>query len=227
MCALSAAEKLLRVENKGLLMDGLRRCKCCEEIRPVDHFARNHHRPNARRAVCNECLAEAARVSRAHGRTPHGEKIVEQSALRKQGKSRCRGSCGAVKPLCDFYTSVSRYVSPRCKDCLSAEGRIDSPRARVVRENLRLAPLGQKLCSACRVAKPLEDLVRSNGYCAECATAREVDRRRRMSPEQRRARYDAATRSRRARNLLLGIRQLLLFAAENSIIEQNNHEKEK
>ncbi|MFF5173553.1 endonuclease VII domain-containing protein [Micromonospora sp. NPDC000089] len=104
--------------------DGRRRCRDCDEWKPLDEFCMNSRRPDGRGSYCKTCFNLRSKASYAKRlRTKHGREVRELPAV-PNGHRRCP-ACGETKALDDFPRNRSgrggygRY----CKPCHNEKGK--------------------------------------------------------------------------------------------------------
>ncbi|MGV9806026.1 endonuclease domain-containing protein [Micromonospora chersina] len=109
--------------------DGFRRCRDCDEWKPLDEFCTNSRRPDGRGSYCKPCFNRRSKASYAKRlREKHGREVRELPAV-PDGHRRCP-TCGETKGLDDFPRNRSgrggygRY----CKPCHNEKGKETSLR---------------------------------------------------------------------------------------------------
>lgn len=103
--------------------DGLRRCRDCNEWKPLDQFHVNTRRPSGRGSYCQPCYNKrsiasyAKRVKERYGREVRPTRDVPAD-------HRYCPDCGAIKPLADFPRNKRGRggFGAYCKPCHNTRG---------------------------------------------------------------------------------------------------------
>ncbi|MFG2109439.1 endonuclease VII domain-containing protein [Micromonospora chersina] len=104
--------------------DGFRRCRDCDEWKPLDEFCTNRRRPDGRGSYCKPCFNLRSKASYAKRlKEKHGREVRELPAV-PDGHRRCP-TRGETKELDNFPRNRSgrggygRY----CKPCHNEKGK--------------------------------------------------------------------------------------------------------
>ena len=98
--------------------DGLKWCRQCEKVRPMEDFPRHAGLPDGRQTYCRDCFAERYRRKRA------ALGAVSRPVEIPEGFKFCRG-CAQVKPLDEFGGRLhgTKRATFRCNDCMAQRDR--------------------------------------------------------------------------------------------------------
>lgn len=104
--------------------DGLRRCRDCDEWKPLEHFQVNKRRPGGRGSYCKPCFNARTKASYAKRVAATTGRQVKSREKLPAGTRRCP-DCKELKSLDDFPRSRSgkKGHGAYCKPCHNTRTR--------------------------------------------------------------------------------------------------------
>lgn len=144
-----------------LFEQGLKWCRKCDRVLPLDRFGPNRNKSDGKESACRECKAKRARAYREKKKRGETGKVARRIAERKhlaQFKLKRCPRCGYIFPYEHFHKNKGTPdgLQAVCKDCFRSSQELQGALEYEfkVAEREELARRNLKRCNRCEGIKP-------------------------------------------------------------------------
>lgn len=176
-----------RHQKWGLFEQGLKHCRKCDRILPLEAFGQNRPKTDGLESDCKECKQRrniAYREKARNGETGEVKRRQEERCFLAQYKLKRCCKCKFIFPHEHFWKNAGTPDGfiPTCKDCFRTSRQLKGALECEfqVAEREELARLGKKRCSRCNEIKPISEFSylhctwdKKNVVCRPCSSEKQ------------------------------------------------------
>lgn len=138
-----------------MIVDGMKECSKCGEVKPIEEFWIKDSKTNRRDSVCKKCRNEVRNKNNRLLGIKERKRVINKPGFRTCNK------CKTEKPLLEFHKCRTnpggfQYVCKECRVAIDAKVSVKRKEKYRREHPIKLIPT-HKICKGCGIDKPLEE----------------------------------------------------------------------